>query len=167
MKTGPAWGRVFMNQEEALKLAFSSGTAVERKNLYLNKEQKKKIEQQAKSKMESSLVTYYVGTKQAGIEGFAFFNSHIVRTMPETMMVVINPDGSLRLVEILAFYEPEDYLPPKRWLGLFRKKRLKDDLWVKRGIRNITGATLTTQAVTEAVRRTLATFQVAIEPMLR
>ncbi len=167
MKPGPVWGRVFMSQEEALRLAFSSGTVVERKNLYLSVEQKKQIEQQAKSKMDSNLVTYYMGISTGGISGFAFFNSHNVRTMPETMMAVVNLDGSLRFVEILAFYEPEDYLPPKKWLGLFQSKKLDDDLWVKRGIRNVTGATLTTQAITEATRRILATFQVAIPPTLK
>ena len=161
---GSVESRVFMTQEEALRLAFSTGTMVERKNLYLSNEQKKQIEEQAKSKMDSSLVTYYMGKSTEGVNGFAFFDSHNVRTMPEALMVVVNPDGSLRFVEILAFYEPEDYLPPKRWLGLFQKKKLDENLWVKRGIRNVAGATLTTQAITEAVRRILATFQVVIQP---
>lgn len=167
MGPGPAWGRVFMNQEEALRLAFSSGTVVERKNLYLSVDQKKQIERRAKSKLGSDLVTYYIGTTASGIEGFAFFDSHTVRTMPEALMAVVNPDGSLRFVEMLSFYEPDDYLPPKRWFELFQNKRLDEDLWVKRSIRNVTGATLTTQAVTEAVRRILATYHVAIAPTLK
>jgi len=156
-----------MSQEEALGLAFSSGTVVERKNLYLSPEQKKQIEKKAKSKLDSNLVSYYIGTSSRGSEGVAFFNSHIVRTMPETLMAVVNPDGSLRFVEILAFYEPEDYLPHKKWFGLFENKKLDNDLWVKRSIRNVTGATLTTQAITEAVRRLLATFEIAVAPALK
>ena len=109
------------------------------------------------------MVTYYVGKSTRGIHGYAFFETHIVRTMPETFMAVVNPDGNLKFVEILAFYEPEDYLPPRRWLDLFRGRKLGDDLWVKRGIRNITGATLTTQAITDGIRRILATFRVAIK----
>jgi Na+-translocating ferredoxin:NAD+ oxidoreductase RnfG subunit len=59
-------------------------------------------------------------------------------------------------VEILAFDEPPDYLPKRAWLGQFSGKRLDDELSVKRGIRGITGATLSSQAVTDAVRRVLA-----------
>ncbi len=66
------------------------------------------------------------------------------------------------MVEILAFYEPEDYCPPKKWLQLFSKKELNDDLRVKRGIRNVAGATLTTQAITDTVRRAIATYRVAV-----
>ena len=80
-------------------------------------------------------------------------------------MVVVDPSGQVRSVEMLAFYEPEDYLPPQKWLGLFQNKPLNDEMWVKRGIRNVTGATLTTQAITEAVRRSLATWEVALKDM--
>ncbi len=82
--------------------------------------------------------------------------------MPETFMAVINPDSTVRAVEILAFYEPEDYLPPKRWIEQFRSKSLNSDLWLKRGVQNIVGATLSAQSVTEGVRRLLSTFEVAI-----
>lgn len=152
-----------MNQEQALALAFPTGSTVERKSLFLDEKTTNEVQKAAKSKLESRLVNYYVGKSTTGPGGYAFFSTHVVRTMPETIMIVVNPDGSLRFVEILAFYEPEDYRPPKRWLGLFSNKKLDNDLWVKRGIRNITGATLTTQAITEAVRRALATYEIAIQ----
>jgi hypothetical protein len=77
-------------------------------------------------------------------------------------MVVINPDSTVRYAEILAFYEPLDYLPAPNWLELFRSKPLKDNLWPRRDIHNITGATLTVQALTQGVRKMLAIFQVAV-----
>lgn len=157
-----AEARVFLDQEQALKLAFPAGATVERKSLYLDEPTKQKIEALAKAKVESGHVPYYVGRSSGSVVGTAFFSTHNVRTMPETVMVVVNPDGTVKLVEMLAFYEPEDYLPPKRWMGLFTGKPLDKDLWVKRGIRNVTGATLTTQAITDAVRRSLAIYEVAV-----
>lgn len=159
----PMAARVLMTQEEALKLAFPSMASVERKTVFLEKGDIEKIQKLAKSKMESEVVTYYVGKSTAGVLGYVFFETHIVRTMPETFMAVVNPDGALKFVEILAFHEPEDYLPAKRWLALFEKKKLDKELWVKRGIRNITGATLTAQAVTGEIRRILAFFEIAIK----
>lgn len=156
-----------MSQEQALHVAFSSGIAIERRNVYLTELQVQEITQQAKSKMDSNLVTFYVGKSSSGIDGIVFFNSHMVRTMPETMMVVVAPNGTVRSVEILSFYEPEDYRPSQRWLKLFSDKKLDNDLWVKRGIRNVTGATLTTQAITEAVRRILAIYEVGVKPVLK
>lgn len=154
--------QVFLTKEQALKQAFSSATSIERKVVFLTDEQVKKIEAKAKAKVDSKVLTYYVGMTDSGPAGYAFFETHTVRTMPATYMVVIAPDGSINHVEILAFYEPEDYLPSQRWLNLFHTKTLDDDLWLKRGIRSISGATLSAQSIVEGTRRILATYHVAV-----
>ncbi len=82
-------------------------------------------------------------------------------------MAVVNPDSTLRIVEVLSFYEPQDYLPTPRWLALFRNRILSEGLWPKRDIHQITGATLTTQALTLAARRMLATYVVAVPKEIR
>lgn len=162
--SGLCEAKVLMNQEEALRLIFPARVTVDRKTLFLKPEQIQRIQKMAKSKLESEMINYYVGKTSSGITGYAFFETHVVRTMPETFMVALNPQGGLNFVELLAFHEPEDYQPPKKWLGLFQKKELNDELWLKRGIRNIAGATLTAQAVTDGIRRILAIYQVAVKP---
>ena len=59
-------------------------------------------------------------------------------------------------VEILSFSEPEEYLPRKRWTDLFHGRKLDDDLRLRRGVHGISGATLSAEAATQAVRRVLA-----------
>lgn len=157
------WARVFMTQEQALKLAFPDACSIERKTVFLSDSDVGEIQKKAKSRVESRVVTYYVGKSTDGVMGFAFFQTHVVRTMPEIFMAVVESNGRLRFVEILAFYEPEDYLPPKRWLDLLGGKMLNDKLWVKRGVRNIAGATLSTRAITAGIRRVLATFEVVVK----
>lgn len=88
--------------------------------------------------------------------GYAYFETHTVRTMPETFMAVVDARGALRFVELLAFYEPPDYAPPRRWLAQFHNRPLSEDLFVRRAIRNIAGASLTSTTLTEGIRRILA-----------
>lgn len=133
------------------------GDNIQRETIFLTDRNVEEIQLKAKAKVESKIVTYYASPK-----GFAFFETRTIRTMPATFIVVVNPKGSVEAVEMMAFYEPEDYLPPKRWLKTFFGKTTDDDLWLKRGIYNISGATLSAQAVTESVRRILATFELAI-----
>ena len=57
---------------------------------------------------------------------------------------------------MLSFNEPEDYLPPPRWLDQFDGKALSKDLKPGLAVPNLSGATLTARAVSAAVRRTLA-----------
>jgi hypothetical protein len=156
--------RVFLNQEQALRIAFPPPAVVERKALFLDEPTAHRVEQLAQAKLEDRHVPYYVGRSSSGVDGYAFFSTHIVKTMPETVMIVITPQKNVKFVEVLAFNEPEDYLPPRRWLGLFRGRPLDDKLRVKRGLRNVTGATLTTYALTDAVRRALAIAEIALPP---
>jgi hypothetical protein len=153
--------QVFLTKDEALTRAFP-GAVIERKTLFLTEQQAQAIQAKAKAKIESNIVPYYVARVGSKKIGYAFFETHVVRTMPATFMTIVNPDSSVRAVELLAFYEPEDYLPPKRWLELFTAKRLENDLFLKRGIANIAGATLSAHAISEGVRRILATFEVAV-----
>ncbi|OVE77140.1 hypothetical protein BVX98_03455 [bacterium F11] len=163
LSTVPSLGAVYMNQEQALKLAFPTSASVDRKTLFLNGMEIDEIQRKAKSKLDSEVLTYYIGRKGNQLLGYAFFETHIVRTMPETVMVVLNTEGKVSFVEILAFLEPEDYRPSPKWLDLFRGKDLDQNLWIKRGLRNITGSTLTTQAIAAGVRRVLATFEVVVQ----
>jgi hypothetical protein len=102
-------------------------------------------------------VTRYIGKDaQGNVLGTAYFDTHRVRTLDETLMVVVDPSGRAARIEILACDEPPEYLPKKGWLAQFLGRALDPELSVKRGIRGITGATLSSQAATDAVRRVLA-----------
>jgi Na+-translocating ferredoxin:NAD+ oxidoreductase RnfG subunit len=154
--------KVFKTQQKALQEAFPNSDSIERKVLFLTDEQVNQIQTLAKAKLESKIVTFYVGEKADSITGYAFFESNIVRTKPETFMVVLDKKARVKFVEVLAFYEPLDYLPTSNWFALFTDKILSDKLWPKRDIHNITGATLSVQAITQGVRKMLAIYQVVI-----
>lgn len=154
--------QVFLTKQKALSLFFSDTASIRQRTIFLTDNQVSEIQERAKSRVTSKLVTYYVGRDSTGMVGYAFFETHVVRTMPETILILVDADGSIRTVELLAFFEPEDYKPPDRWLALLEGKSLQSDLWLKRGVHNIVGATLTAEAITANVRRTLATFEVAV-----
>ena len=48
--------------------------------------------------------------------GRAILDTHVVRTMPETVLTVVEPDGRLRMALVLQFGEPPDYLPRDGWM---------------------------------------------------
>ena len=148
--------QVYLSKEKALSIYL--GESVERKTLFLTDDHVAAIQSAAKAKVESKVVTYYTG-----VRGVGFFETRTIRTMPATFIIVLNLDGTVQAVEILAFHEPEDYLPPKRWLKSFDTKSMSDDLWLKRGVYNVSGATLSAHVITESVRKYLATSAIAIK----
>lgn len=148
--------RVFMTQEQALSRLFPSPQTAERRTLFLDAEQAGRAEALAGSPLQRSVVPYYVGMLEGRITGYAYFDTHLVRTLPETIVVKLGADGRITAIEILSFDEPEDYLPRERWLRQFDGRRLDDDLSLKGAIRGLTGATLSSRSVTAATRRILA-----------
>ncbi len=155
----PARTQVFITQTEALRLAFIDADTVLRKTLFLSKDQKRSLEKKARALFASRIISYYVGLKAGKVVGYAFFEKQIVRTKPTIMMVVITPEGKVQSVEVLAFYEPRDYLLAPGWFRRFHGKTLSPDLWPGRGVDAITGATLSVRAFSLMVRRALALFE--------
>ena len=78
-------------------------------------------------------------------------------------MIVVDPRGHVERVETVSFREPPEYEAPEGWLAQFLGRPLDDELSLRGDIAPMTGATLTANAVTHAVRRTLALHQI-IDP---
>jgi hypothetical protein len=157
-------GKVFLTQDEALRLAFPGGTQVERKTAFLTEAQKAAAARLASAAHPpSALVVFYVGVRDGREIGTAYFDTHIVRTEPETLMVLVDPAGAVSRIEVLSFAEPEEYLPREHWYAQFPGRKLDDELALQRAIRPVAGATLTVRATMEAVRRVLAIHRVLHE----
>lgn len=154
---------VFTTREQALAEAFP-GAAIERRSIVLDARQGAAVQKRARAKLETRVGGAYVAMRGDTLLGTAFFDTRNIRTMPGTFMIVIAPDSTVARVEMLAFHEPQDYRPPARWLAQFRGRPLSDRLWPKREIRSLSGASLTSQAVTESVRLALALYEVAVAP---
>lgn len=155
--------KVFYAKDEALKLAFPDGDQVEMRTFIMKDSEHQRAQNMARTLIDSKLFTFYVGKKGGVILGYAAIDTHRVKTLPGTFMIVLSPEGAIRTTVVLAFHEPTEYLLSERWLEQFREKRLSPDLWVGRDIAGIAGSTLTTQAVTQGVRKVLALFEILIK----
>jgi hypothetical protein len=154
-----AGARTFLTQDQALDRAFPQGTRVVRETFFLSKAQVDGIRGAAGGEFEQELAIRYVGMRGETIVGYAYFDVHRVRTLPETIMVLVTPAGVIDRVEILSFAEPEDYLPRPRWLDQLRGRKLNEDLSLRGAIRPITGASLSGRSIVNASRRILALHQ--------
>lgn len=147
--------QVLLTQDEALRLAFPEPAEIERRTAYLDEDQLARIEEETGQAPQSTIVTYYVGRADGRPLGVAYFDVHRVRTLPEVLMIVVDPAARVERIEVLRFSEPPEYQAPAGWLERFEDRPLVD-LARKNAVAGMTGATLTSRAVAEAVRRTLA-----------
>ena len=150
------FAKSFLSREEALRLAFPKEAVVARKTAFLSEADRAEVARRSGGVPPPGLVAYYVATVDGKDAGTAYFDTHVVRTLPETILVALDPKGAIARIEVLSFSEPEEYLPRGAWYGQFPGKTLSDELSEKRGLRSVTGATITVRVTVEAARRVLA-----------
>lgn len=159
----PAAGaRVLLTVEEALALAFP-GAAVERRTVFLSPAQLERVAELAGERPASAIAHPYVAVRDGELVGTAYFDAHVVRTLAETVMVTVDPEGRIGRIEVLSFDEPPDYLPRAEWYRQFEGHELDAELELRRAVRPVAGATLTARATTAAARRVLALHRVLAE----
>lgn len=158
-----AQAAVYASKQDALREAFADADRIEEKSFVLTADQARSVEALAAAPLERQIWTLYLAYRADRLIGSAVIDVRSVRTLPEALLVVIAPDGSVRSLRILAFHEPTEYQPPARWLAGIEGRQLGPDLHLKRGIHGIAGATLSSHAVTRSVRTALALYQILLE----
>jgi Na+-translocating ferredoxin:NAD+ oxidoreductase RnfG subunit len=158
----PGFAKIFYSKNEAMVLAFGEGAQIENLSLFPDDQQTATIQQEAKVKLESGLFTFYVGKEKDKILGYAAIETITVRTKPESLMIVLTPEGAVRKVYTLAFHEPPEYQPPERWFEQLNGKPLAE-LDFSKGIQGVSGATLSTRAAVNSVRKVMAVYQAMIK----
>ena len=147
-----------LSLDEALRVAFPAPATIERRTAFLRPEELEAARAQAGRDvpLNQRIVTYYLAREKGNPIGVAYFDSHRVRTLNEVVMVVVTPRDRIRTIEVLRFAEPPEYHASKPWLDQFRDQALTERLSLKGDIKNLSGATLTSNAIAGAARRVLA-----------
>jgi len=155
-----------LTQQEALRLAFPEPAVVERRTAFLSVAQVAQARALAGEDAEDppSVVTYYVARRDGRVIGVAYFDAHRVRTLPEVLMFVVGPEGTIQRTEVVQFSEPPEYRPLPAWLAQLLGRPLAPELSMKGDLRAMTGATLTSRAAVRAARRILALHAI-IQPI--
>ncbi len=152
------FANVLQSVPDALSKVCPEPAVFEKKNEYLDKDQIKKMNEAMEFKMDErgTLVTLFECRKDGKVQSTAYVDIHEVRKEKETLMIVVTPIGEVVDIEVLQFDEPKEYAPPSPWLRQFEHKSKKDMGKGKSSVVGITGATLTSRAISRSVQKILA-----------
>ncbi len=152
--------RTYATKSEILESAFP-GAEIEKRKVKITPEMRKEIETLIKGRFFRIRFSFYIAKQGGEILGYASVINEIGKTEPITFMVVLDSKAVVKRVDILVFRETQGYeIENKRWRNQFVGKSLKDPLRLKRDIDSISGATLSSRAVTKGVKKILAVFKV-------
>jgi hypothetical protein len=156
---GAALASALPTQAEAVALAFP-GAEVSRRERFLSEAELDEVRAKAAAEVKSRYVVVYEARRAGALVGYALFDTHVVRTAPETAMVALSPQGVVLRVEVVQFREPAEYAAPARWVAQLEGRTLGPGLSLRGDVRPLSGASLTARALVDATRRALALFAV-------
>ncbi|PPD44525.1 MAG: FMN-binding protein [Methylobacter sp.] len=162
LASASSFATIFYSKNEAMELAFGKTATVENISLFPDEQETAAIQALAKTQLESGMFTFYVGKENDKTTAYAAIETSTVRTKPETLMIVLTPEGELRNVYTLAFHEPPEYQPSAQWYEKLVKKPLAE-MELNKGVDGVSGATLSTRSALASIRKVMAVYQIMIK----
>ncbi len=155
--------KVLVMVDTAMSSSFGLDISITKKNILLKKEEAKKVQTIAKVKIKSKIFKVYLAKRDSILVGYGVLISQKIRSKNAVILYSISKDGILKNIEIIAFNEPLEYLPSKKWKEQFRNTNARNSLKVGTDIAVISGATLSARAITNSSRVALALYEVSLK----
>lgn len=156
---------VFLSPTEAIKLIFQDSQEVYQEKKTLDADLQRKAQEILGYTVPETTLNFYVGKTNGKVDGYALIDHQVGKVMPITFITRINPEGKVEDVEIMVYRESHGgEVKSKRFLNQFKDKTWESPIQIQRDIVNISGATLSSRALTVGVKRALVLWKLFYEP---
>lgn len=159
-----AFATQYLTVEQAQRVMFPDATAFKDAYLQLSTEQMRQVEKLSGLPARSVNWRVFAALRGDAILGYVVLDDVIGKVELISYAVAVNPDASVRQIEILTYRESHGFeIKNAAWRRQFAGKSAQAGLMVGDGIANISGATLSCAHVTDGVRRIAAVAQVMLK----
>jgi Na+-translocating ferredoxin:NAD+ oxidoreductase RnfG subunit len=149
--------RVYPDEQQALAMAFADATRIETRQLVLDEAARERLSRRLDRPVRDHLVEVHVAYRDGSVLGCGLVLEERGKTLPFRFLVSITPAGRVDQVLLLAFREPRGYeIERASFRAQYQGKTLSDPIRRGADIENLTGATLSVDALSRGVRRALA-----------
>lgn len=145
-----------LSLEKVFKETFSQNVTIGQKDISLSNSQRNALQNQAKAKIDSSKIRFYIVKRSHKDVGYGVLLVQKIRTKRAAILYIVDAHEKIKNIEIIAFKEPSEYKPYRSWLDSFIGKSMSDNLKSGEGISTISGATMSARAISNAARIALA-----------
>lgn len=146
-----------------IKMECGDNITLTKKSILLTNKEAKTVELKARKKLHSKIIRIYLINRAKKIVCYGIILTRRVRTKKSAILYMIDPKGKIKAIEILAFNEPSEFKPKKKWINTLKGKNINDPLRINQDIHTISGATLSARNVAEGARIALAIFDTVIK----
>ena len=146
---------------ESLKKIFGDSVTVSNAIIKLSGEDKEKIFVASKQMWQQDSVNVLMCRNHDAFVGAGFVDNVKGKTQFITYLVAIDTSNAVKDIDVLVYRESYGgEIAYASFRKQFRSKTTHDELKVGKDIKNISGATISVRAITQGVKKILATFDV-------
>lgn len=149
--------QVLISPIDAMLENYDLNATVSKKNILLTGTKFKNIQKNAKTKLTTKIYRIFTASKDGDILGYGILVNRKVRSKNAVVLYFIK-DAILLDIEIIAFNEPLEYVPTKKWNSQFRNIKTDKMLQLNRDIPSVSGATMSARSVTDGSRIAFAIY---------
>ena len=144
---------------ESLKKMFGDSATITEKQIRLTAEEKAKLAARSKQPWASDTISVYTCAIGRQVVGYGIIDNVKGKAQFITYIVGILPRDEVQDVDVLAYREPYGgEIAYESFRKEFRRKTVHGRLQPGMDIKNISGATISVHAITDGVKKILATF---------
>jgi hypothetical protein len=158
---GPEHVKVYYTLDEALDKVFAGADTVWSETWNPTEAEIAVLETELGWRVPPGEVVFHRARRGGEDLGRAVVTEEVGRFKPITFMVHVDDGGRVEMVLVMVYRESRgDGVKRQRFLKQFRRKGVDDPLRLNRDLKMVSGATMSSRAVTAGVKRVLA--QVAL-----
>ncbi len=156
------FAETFYTVQEGVNVLLSGAEVVQEETQILTEQQKQSIAKAAQIEFDPELdkeFHFYIGKSKGEVVGYAVEDFVKGKWGNIHYMVGLNPEGKVTDVVVLKLQERRGRpVKEKRFLGQFMGKGKHDPVMLKRDIKGVAGATISSRGMTNGIRKILSIF---------
>ncbi len=153
---GPEAVKVYFTPAAALEKVFSAADSLWTERWEPSAAERTDLEARMGWRLPDEPITFHRGRRGNRDLGYALVLEEQGRFKPITFMVKISGEGRVEMVLVMVYRESRgDGVKRQRFLKQFRKKDETDHLRLNRDIVGVSGATMSSRAITMGVKKAL------------
>lgn len=143
---------------DAMNQSYGAKSKISEDNILLTNIQAKKIQDESNVKLESNIFKVFKAEQNGKIIGYGILINKKIRSKNGVVLYLISTDSVLKGMEVIAFNEPMEYVPSKKWMSQFENVKTQTQLNLSKDIPTITGATLSAKSFVDGSKIAFALY---------
>ena len=166
--TDMARAEKFLTIEEAQKLCFPQGNKFDPQVIRFTPAESSAIARKIRGRVINQGQRYWVVSQGTNFLGVLILDHVLGKHEVIDYAVALDAAGAVRCVEVLEYRESHgSEIRGEKWRAQFHGKNARSPLRIGDDIFNVSGATVSCRAVTDGIKRVLATDELLIRPRLK